>query len=233
MTDTTHIHRSPFDEPPPVRSLGGWSSTRIGATITYRRSVTIPAGHTGALRLQGLTQPVHVDVDGRRAVVNPHDPWLHIDVGEHWVGVAAPHHPGSLTGAELYVLHALGPWEVRAQDDRSLMEASAAAGMTRTVDLPLEMRAGHEVWAEVEVPPGGWQIGFDATQVRVSAFAHDELIGRLWLDDPQRPRLSGGDPDWLWLPKVWNDGAIRLLVHATAGSRSPELRAVLLRRSQE
>ena len=62
--------------------------------------------------------------------------------------------------------------------------------------------------------------------MRVSAFARGELLGRVWLDDAARPKFTGGDPGRLWIPGSWNTGAVRLLVHGTAGGDRPRLARV-------
>jgi hypothetical protein len=101
------------------------------------------------------------------------------------------------------------------------------------VALPLEPAPGEERWFDAAVPPGGLSIGFAGAQVRVSAFAGGELLGRVWLDDPARPRFTGGDAGRLWLPAAWNTGEIRFLVRGTQGEEPPVLSGVRLTATQE
>ncbi|MGO2537501.1 MAG: beta-galactosidase, partial [Brachybacterium tyrofermentans] len=63
---------------PPLRGLGGWSSPNLGGDTVYGRSLPRPdAGALGALRLHGLTHPVHVSVDGgAEQLVAPEAPIL-------------------------------------------------------------------------------------------------------------------------------------------------------------
>lgn len=220
-------------EPAPQRSLGGWSSTRLGRPITYRRVLEIVGDHR-ALHLTGLGGAVHVAVDGVEHLVTPEDPWLHLDPGSgREVAVTGPHAPGVLGRAELLHLEPVRGWDVLAQDDGELLTLAQRSAPSTPTDLPLRLDAGDEVWVEMSVPAGGCSIRFEGRQVRVSAFAHAELLGRVWLEDDARPRFTGGDPSRVWLPAAWNDGTMRLHVHATAGDGAPALDAVLVTPSQD
>jgi hypothetical protein len=224
-------------EPAPLRSLGGWSSTRLGRPITYRRTLELDGGHDHALHLVGLSRPVHVTVDGTEHLVPVEDPWLHLEPARSGhvteVAVTAPYGAGILGGAELLQLEAVRDWTVRAQSDREILALAGRAAPATATELPLVLDPGEEAWLEVAVPSGGCSIRFQGAQLRVSAFAHGELLGRVWLDDPSRPRFTGGDPGRVWLPAAWNDGTMRLQVHATAGEDVPTLAAVLVTPSQE
>jgi len=210
--------------PAPLRTLGGWSSTRVGRPVSYRRSLPVDGAHHHALRLDGVPGAVEVEVDGVRRTVTAEDPWLHLAPGEGaQVVVTLPHVPGSLGGAELLRLDAVHGWQVEAQPDTALLGLAARPAAGVRVELPLVLEPGDEAWFDVALPPGGWSLWFTGTQVRVSAFARGELLGRVWLDDPSAPRFSGGRPTRLWLPATWNDGGLRLLVRATAGPNRPQL----------
>lgn len=221
-------------EPAPLRSLGGWSSTRLGRPITYRTALDVDGAHHHALHLEGLSAPAHVEVDGEERLVTPENPWVHLAPGEgRDVAVTVTHAPGVLRRAALLRLAPVRGWEVEAQPDRAILELASRPADSALVDLPLRLAPGEEAWVQVAVPPGGLSVRLDGTHVRVSAFAHGELLGRVWLEDAARPRFTGGDPERLWLPAAWNDGTIRLLVHATAGGSTPTLAAVLVTRSEE
>lgn len=211
-------------DPAPLRGLGGWSSTRLGRTVTYRRSLPVDGEHHHALRLDGVPGSVVVEVDGERRTVPAEDPWLHLAPGEgRDVAVTLPHAPGALGGAELLRLEPVRGWQVEPQPDTALLALAARPAVGVEVELPLQLEPGEEAWYDVPLPAGGWSLWFAGTQVRVSAFAHGELLGRVWLDDPAAPRFSGGRPTRLWLPRAWNDGGLRLLVRATAGPSRPQL----------
>ena len=221
-------------DPAPLRSLGGWSSTRIGRPITYRRTLTLDPGCHHALQLDGLSHAVHVHVDGTEQLLTPQDPWVHLAPGTGAeITVTSPHGAGSLGTAWLRRLEPVRDWQVQAQPDREILALADSPGEAVATDLPLVLEAGEELWLDVETPPGGCSLRFEGTQLRVSAFAHGELLGRVWLDDPARPRFTGGDDGRVWLPAAWNNGRIRLLLHATAGPDASVLVSVLATQSQE
>jgi hypothetical protein len=214
-------------DPAPVRSLGGWSSTRIGRPATYRRALPVDGIGHYAFHIEGLTVPVEVDVDGETRMVSPIDPWVHLAPGEgRQIAVTAPHWPGSGGGAELLRLAPVEGWQVEAQPDTAILALAGHGAEGLAVELPLDLAPGEETWLDVAVPPGGRSLRFEGEQVRLSAFAHGELLGRVWLEDPHRPRFTGGDPGRLWIPAGWNSGTVRLLVRGTAGGAQPRLARV-------
>ncbi|WP_217700797.1 beta-galactosidase [Krasilnikoviella flava] len=211
-------------DPAPLRTLGGWSSTRVGRPVTYRRPLPVDGAHHHVLRLDGVPGSVDVLVDGARRTVVAEDPWLHLAPGEGaHVEVTLPHAPGALGGAELLRLAPVRGWQVEPQPDTAILDLAARPAEGVEVGLPLDLEPGDEAWLDVPLPAGGRSLWFAGTQVRVSAFAHGELLGRVWLGDPAAPRFSGGRPTRLWLPAAWNDGGLRLLVRATAGPDRPRL----------
>ncbi|GAA2319531.1 hypothetical protein GCM10009853_092040 [Glycomyces scopariae] len=215
-------------DPAPVRSLGGWSSTRIGRPATYRRTLPVDGVSHYAFHLGELALPVEVDVDGEARIVSPIDPWVHLEPGRgRNVAVTAPHWPGSGSGpVELLRLEAVRDWRVEAQPDTAILALAGQDAEGLAVELPLRLAPGEETWLDVPVPSGGRSLRFEGEQVRVSAFAGGELLGRVWLDDPHRPRFTGGDPGRLWIPGAWNSGTVRLLVRGTAGGAQPHLARV-------
>jgi hypothetical protein len=216
-------------EPAPLRTLGGWSSTSVGEPTTYSRGLDVDGAYHHALRLAGVTGSVQVSVDGVAHTVTEDDPWLHLAPGAgRAVAITVPHQPGAGLAAELFRLEPVSGWDVEAQSDEAILDLSRADAAGETVALPLELAPGEERWFEATVPPGGLSLGFEGAQVRVSAFAGGELLGRVWLDDPARPRFTGGDAGRLWLPAAWNDGTVRLLVRATRGVEAPVLGGVRL-----
>jgi hypothetical protein len=205
-------------DPVPVRTLGGWSSTRIGRASTYRRSLPVDGTSHYALRLKELERPVEVVVDGASLIVGPNDPWLHLAPGEgREIAVTLPHWPGSVDGADLLRLVPVRDWQVEPQADDALLALSERAAEGRDIVLPLELAPGEEVWLDVPVPEGGQSLQFEGALMRVSAFVRGELLGRVWLEDLDRPRFTGGDPGRLWIPASWNTGTVRLLIRGTAG----------------
>jgi beta-galactosidase len=221
-------------DPAPVRTLAGWSSTRIGRPVTYRRGLPIDGTSHYALHLAGLQTPCELTVDGASSIVSPNDPWVHLTPGEgREIAITMAHWPVDGGGATLLRLTAVRDWQVEAQPDHALLALSAQDSAGTEIELPLELDAGEEVWLDVPVPPGGRSLRFEGEQVRVSAFARGELLGRVWLDDAARPKFTGGDPGRLWIPGSWNTGAVRLLVHGTAGGDRPRLARVTAAASPE
>jgi beta-galactosidase len=203
--------------PAPTRTLGGWSSTRVGVPTTYTRA--LPAGgETSALHLVGLAEPMRVAVDGCETVtVHPENPWLLLPAGAERVSVTMPHNPsGPGVRAELLTLRPVTGWSCTTQDDAALTAFASASSAGDAVELPPSTV--------------GWVIRLDGAQVRVTGWAAGECIGRVWLDDPRRPRFSGGDAEILWVPGAWaaTGARLTLLLRGTAGPVAPTLRAIHL-----
>ncbi|GAB3652656.1 beta-galactosidase [Glycomyces tarimensis] len=214
-------------DPAPVRDLGGWSSTRVGRPVTYRRELPVDGRSHHALHLAGLEVSCEVAIDGSVRTVGPEDPWVHLAPGEgREVAVTLAHRAGALGGAELLRLAPVREWRVEPQADGVLLDLAGRECAGHDVDLPLELAPGAETWLDLAVPEGGRSLRFEGVQVRVSAFAGSELLGRVWLADSARPRFTGGDPGRLWLPGAWNSGSIRLLLRGTAGGDRPRLESV-------
>lgn len=221
-------------DPAPLRTLAGWSSTRAGRPVTYRRGLPVDGRSHHALRLDGVEGSAHVVVDGVTHVVTQDEPWLSLAPGEGAdVAVTVPHRPGAGLRAELLRLEPVLGWDVEPQPDDALLTLAATDATGERVSLPLDLAPGDEAWFDAEVPAGGLSLRFEGRQVRVSAFANGELLGRVWLGDPARPRFTGGDATRLWLPAAWNSGMIRLMVRATRGEESPLLGRVRVTAVQE
>ncbi|MDN3238389.1 beta-galactosidase [Glycomyces tritici] len=221
-------------DPAPVRTLAGWSSTRIGRPVTYRRALPVDGTGHYALHLDGLQTPCEITVDGASRIVSPNDPWVHLAPGEgREVAITMAHWPVDSGGATLLRLEPVRDWQVEAQPDHALLALSQKDGAGTAIALPLELAPGEEAWLDLPVPSGGCSLRFEGEQVRVSAFARGELLGRVWLDDAARPKFTGGDPGRLWIPGSWNTGAVRLLVHGTAGGDRPRLVRVTAAASPE
>lgn len=208
--------------PAPLRTLAGWSSTRAGSPVTYRRGLPVDGRSHHVLRLDGVEGSAQVAVDGTTHVVTQDEPWLYLAPGQGGdVAITVPHRPGADLRAELLRIEPVRGWDVEPQPDDALLALAATAAPGERVNLPLDLAPGDEAWFDAEVPAGGLSLRFEGRQIRVSAFAGNELLGRVWLDDPARPRFTGGDPTRLWLPSAWNTGAVRFMVRATRGKESP------------
>ncbi|MFJ8532007.1 beta-galactosidase [Streptomyces sp. NPDC093591] len=221
---TVHGHWA--GAPAPTRVLGGWSSTRVAAPVTYTRTVHSPT--PSALHLRGVVEPLRVSVDdGEPETVHAENPWVLLTAGTHQVSVTLPHHPsGPALRAELLALDSVRDWSCAVQDDELLTAFAAGAGRTEEVRLPLALKPGEEAWLDVDLPasPDGYLVRLDATQVRVTGWAGGECVGRVWAGD--RPDFSGGDPDALWVPPNWP--GLTLLAQGIEGRGTPEIRTLWL-----
>lgn len=208
--------------------LGGWSSTRVGLPITYRRVLAVDGSHHHALRFAAVPGVITVEVDGRAHVVTAEDPWLHLAPGEgRDIAVTLPHQPGALAGATLLRLEEVREWDAEPQPDTALVALASTDAAGTPTTLPLQLAPGEEAWLDIPVPAGGLSLRFEGAQVRVSVFGAGELLGRVWLTDAARPRFTGGDGGRVLVPAAWNSGTVRVLLHGTAGDATPELSAVL------
>lgn len=213
-------------EPAPIRSLGGWSSTRVGVPITYTRR--LEADGVAALHLRGVEQPVSVAVDGGRPLtIHRENPWVMLPAGTGTVSITLPHDPsGARLHAELLTLDAVTDWTCTVQDDELLTAFATRDTATTDLELPLTLAPGQEIWLDVDLPTGDEDclVRFDGTQLRVTGWAAGECLGRIWIGD--RPRFSGGDPEVLWVPAGWS--GLTLLLRGVAGPAEPKLRRLRL-----
>jgi beta-galactosidase len=208
----------------PLRSLTGWSSTRVGTQITYTRRVD--SSHTTALHLEDVREPVGVTVgDGQPITVHAENPWVLLPAGTKQVSVTVPHHPsGGGLRAELLTLQPVTDWTCAVQDDELLTAFALQHGASAEIELPLTLAPGEEAWLDVELPSlqNGSVVRPEGTQVRVTGWASGECVGRVWTGE--RPAFSGGDPDVLWIPPGWS--GLTLLVRGVDGPGTPELRTL-------
>ncbi|WP_416971144.1 beta-galactosidase [Streptomyces sp. 4F14] len=213
-------------DPAPLRTLGGWSSTRIGTPVTYTR--TLHAATDAALQVQGVVEPIVARVDGGGPqVLNAENPWLALPPGAHEVALTLPHHPsGPGLRARLLGLDAVQEWSCAVQDDVRLTAFAGERGLAEVVRLPLALKPGQEAWIDLDLPDdAGRLIRLDGTQVRVTAWAAGECLGRVWAGP--RPVFSGGNPDVLWVPRGWQ-GPVTLLARGMEGRGEPEIRTLTL-----
>ncbi|MFI6676276.1 beta-galactosidase [Kribbella sp. NPDC050470] len=209
-------------DPAPLRSLTGWSSTRVGTPVTYTRRIDTTM--TTALHLDGVREPVHVTVgDGEPFTVHAENPWVLVPAGTKQISVTAPHNPsGGGLRAELLSLQPVTDWTCAVQDDELLTAFALQDGPATEIELPLTLEPGEEAWLDVRLPSlqNGSVVRPEGTQVRVTGWASGECVGRVWTGE--RPAFSGGDPDVLWIPPGWS--GLTLLVRGVGGPGTPELR---------
>ena len=230
ITDSWRVDGHWAGEPTPVRSLGGWSSTRVGTPITYTRRLDLPT--MSALHLTGVDQPLSVTVDdGEPATVHRENPWVMLPAGTTQVSVTLPHHPsGGRLSAELLSLHPVTDWACTTQDDAQLTAFATDETPAAELELPLTLEPGQEVWLDVDLPATeqGCLVRLDGAQLRATGWAAGECLGRVWVGD--RPAFSGGDPDVLWLPPGWS--GLTLLLRGVDGPGDPQLRTLRIESSR-
>jgi len=219
-------------DPPPIRSLGDWSSTRVGLPVTYTRTLDADPDTVTALHLAGLTAPVAATADdGEPVTIHAENPWLLLPAGTRRLALSMPHDPGrTQVRPELLTLHPVTGWSCTTQDDNALLEYASAGQPGEQVDLPIVLEPGAETWLDVDLPAGaeGWLVHLHGSQIRATGWAGGECLGRVWLADPRRPQFSGGDPDILWIPAAWaaTGARLTLLLRGTPGPAEPTLTAL-------
>ena len=215
---------------PPLRGLGGWSSANPGSPVRYGRTLPLPTGDgTGVLLLHGLTQPLHVAVDGgeERLVVPEAPVVLLTGTGDEVdVAVRAPHVPGGLL-ERVELLETRSPRVLALRTAREDALAAAltdhARGTAATAAAPaggLRVDAGAPVLLRLGTVPGGAGrlLTLDGEDVQVTVIAGGRRVSRHVLG---APATAGGDAHRSWIPAGWAGEAgaeVLLLVEAlTAG----------------
>lgn len=214
---------------PPVRPLGGWSSTRLGEPTTYRRRVTVPGGgaERGVLLLRGLRREVRVEAragaQAVRALLTPFSPALALPRGASDVEltVHAPHVAGGLVDG-VALLHGHEPldWRLRRLEAGALAEGllGAATGTLRPAPSSgILVRSGAPVLARarLHLPQGaGAWLRLEGSGLLVTVLARTP-------DGPRRVSrhalsgvaTGGGDPRRSWIPASWMpDGRAEVLL---------------------
>ncbi len=213
-----------------LRRFGGWSSTRLGVRIEYRKTIPVAPEDRSYLHFAGLPSPVSVSVgSGVQVTVTPENPYLPLptgvlptggDVWDVWdIAVSFPHDPSHDPGAvTLLSGSVLEDWSVQPLPQDALDElaqnagtwaaspaahgAGSAAGM-----LPFNVPAGAALWLRPDfaaVETGrGYFLKASGSGLLLSAWLDGTRLGRLLLDPPESPaspRMRGGDPGVIWLP---------------------------------
>ena len=159
-----------------LRRFGGWSSTRLGVAIEYRKTIPSGSGQPSYLHFAGLPSPVSVSVGSAAPVtVTPENPYLRLPAGHQpsglqrsgpqpsetdgWdVAVAFPHNPSHGPGpVTLLSGSLLQDWAVQPlpQDALDGLATRAGTGLapsgTRSSGpsagaLPIDVPAGAALW---------------------------------------------------------------------------------------
>ncbi|MBT2533557.1 beta-galactosidase [Arthrobacter sp. ISL-48] len=210
-----------------LRGFGGWSSSRLGVGIGYRKTLSAPSPEEDSyLHFAGLTSPISVCVGNLApAVVAPENPYLRLPrEAEGWdIDVTFPHDPSNGPGAVTLLSGVpLRDWAVQALpqeelDALSRAAATAARPAEGPVRVPLEIPAGEAYWlipdlAELE-NGRGYFLRASGPGLTISAWLDGTRLGRLMPgrdDDAANPSMSGGNPGVIWLPAPMMKSQARL-----------------------
>ncbi|NMA77966.1 MAG: beta-galactosidase [Actinomycetales bacterium] len=238
ITDLWEVHGLPDRRglpegaTPPLRALGGWSSTRTGETALYVRDLD-PSGDPSAerehgepvaVRFHGLRQPLRLSVDGGASrLVTPSDPVVLLAPGERPARLmaTAPHVPGGLLeGVELLRGDVVPAHEVR------LLTAAELAGQISAAANDAAAQSWHPV-AAAEAEERGSHVAPGAAQLHrldlpLDGAAGSGLLLELEGEDVQitvvsgarrvsrhvlgAPVTAGGHPARSWIPAGWAGG---------------------------
>lgn len=245
--DPQRIAASADDERWPLTRFGGWHPNDPLTREYYRRTVTFAPGYASrTLWLDDLESRVDVFVDGEAAgSLGPGDPWLPLDsrvgaeggvrqltlVLERRIG-AAPGRPVLLEGQAAVLRGLSSAAEREMLDGAALAERGAVPAM-----LPYSLAPGGIAW--LYAAPGdpgdgdGWRVFAEGANVKLTVFAGDRLVARLWLPGgDERPVMSGGSPDSFYVPAAWLEGTgarrMAVLLEAVVPGQAGELRALRL-----
>jgi beta-galactosidase len=235
-----------------LRRFGGWSSTRLGVGIEYRK--TIPAASEGRsyLHFAGLPSPVSVSVGSTAQVtVTPENPYLLLPAGllpfgaDGWdVAVSFPHDPSHGPGPVTLVSGSvLRDWSVQPLPQDALDELAKDAGTGSALDagpggaVPLDVPAGAARWLWPDLAAmetgRGYFLAASGSGLILSAWLDGTRLGRLLLDPPESPaspQMRGGDPGVIWLPAPMMKPQARLtLLLESRGTSAGRLESLLCR----
>ena len=231
-----------------LRRFGGWSSSRLGVGIGYRKTLTAPAEEENYLHFAGLTSPISVCVGSLvPAVVVPENPYLRLprETSAWDIDVTFPHDPSHGPGPVTLLSGVLlQDWSVQALPQERLDALAQAAG-TGAVPadgqggVPLEVPAGSACWlspdlADLERGRGYFLRGSGAG-LMISAWLDGVRLGRFMpglQDDSAAPRMRGGDPGVIWLPAPMMKPQARLnLLLESRGTSAGRLESLLCERA--
>jgi len=215
----------------PVVHFGGWLTTVLPASETYRRSFVASAeANAWIVCFDGMEADARLSVNGQDAGdTRPQDPY--VDIAPY----VTPGRPVTLTvelkrslGARpgrvlLYEGIEAGDvsgYTIHAADEAAL--GAAAAASDRSADranLPCELEPGAMSWLHAIIPNTeageGWRIRAEGSGLKLTVWFGGRIVGRLWLPGGEaRPTMTGGSPDSCWLPGPWFDaeGGSRLSI---------------------
>ena len=230
-----------------LRPFGGWSSSRLGVGIEYRKTLPTPAtGEEGYLHFDGLASPVSVRVgDLAPILVVPENPFLRLPrQADSWdIAVSFPHDPSHGPGA--VTLHSgvrLQDWTVQALPQDTLDELARNAGTPAAgteAPLPVEVAAGEACWLKPDVAGledgSGYFLRASGSGLMLSAWLDGTRLGRVMLgmnDDDGTPQMRGGDPGVIWLPAPMMKPQARLtLLLENRGMSAGRLESLLCERA--
>ena len=231
-----------------LRGFGGWSSSRLGVGIGYRKTLSAPAEEENYLHFAGLTSPISVCVGSLApAVVVPENPYLRLPretIG--WdIDVTFPHDPSHGPGPVTLLSGVLlQDWSVQALPQEGLDAMAQAAGVAAVpaegpAGLPREVPAGSACWLSPDLADlesgRGYFLKASGSGLMISAWLDGVRLGRVMpgvQGDSAAPRMSGGDPGVIWLPAPMMKPQARLtLLLESRGTSAGRLESLLCERA--
>ncbi|MFC0212162.1 beta-galactosidase [Paenibacillus chartarius] len=201
----------------PLVSFGGWLSGRSVHAACYRKQVVLsPDCDSWFVHLPGFASLAELYVDGQLVgEVNPLDPYVDITslarpgtAAELMVILTTAY--GSPAGSvKLYEGVAAKQWRLTACEEEGLLQwAEASRTTAKPVNGIVRCAPGQVNWLYGTFGDrragGGWRVHCSGSNVKLTVFLGEVLIGRLWLgSEPNRPAMRGGDPDSFYIPGPW------------------------------
>jgi hypothetical protein len=233
----------------PLRRFGGWSSSRLGVGIGYRKTLSAPSpGEDNYLHFAGLTSPITVCVGHLApAVVVPENPFVRLPrETDGWdIDVTFPHDPSN--GPDAVTLLSgipLKDWAVQAlpQDELdALARVAGTAGVAADgpVQDPLEVAAGKACWLNPDLTDlrsgNGYFLKASGPGLMISAWLDGTRLGRMMPvpgGGDGTPPMRGGDPGVIWLPAPMMKPQARLtLLLENRGMSAGRLESLLCERA--
>ena len=224
----------------PIVGFGGWLSPNRPAFEYFRQSFDPSAeANSWTLHFEGIQADGILFVNGEKAgAIDPTDPYLDITpfvVPGERVQLAVFLEKSARTAAGRVLLYegaSATDWRISSCEEEGLLAHAASARDTAAAaELPVSLQAGDMAWLFGELSDSnagkGWRVKTSGTNVKLTVFLNDRLVGRLWLPgSASRPHFTGGSPDSFYLPGAWfgDDGArLAVLLEAVEGEQDCRL----------
>ncbi|HZG85981.1 beta-galactosidase [Paenibacillus sp.] len=230
------VSTSTDDREWPIVGFGGWLSPNRPAFEYFRKSFEPSAeADSWTLHFEGTQADGILYVNGHKAGrIDAADPYIDITSfvvpgARVQLAVFLEKSAGTAVGRVLlYEGVSAKDWRISSCEEEMLLAHAAATRNTAAAaDLPVALQAGEMAWLLGELRGSndgkGWRVRASGTNVKLTVFLNERLVGRLWLPgSAARPRFTGGSPVSFYLPGAWfeEDGArLAVLLEAVEGEQ--------------